>query len=698
MDLKTPIKEAGRVYKMYARRLEKLGIQIIEDFLYHIPFRYEDYSLVSKVKDVQPGEIVTIQGTIAEIKNQYTRRFRTIQRAKVEDETGVIDVTWFNQPFLLKTLRVGEKVSLSGKTELFGKKPVLQSPEYEIMTQKDAEPNTEQRGIHTGRLVPVYPETRGVSSKWLRRQIATILQNQTQNIFEYIPDSIISVHNLLELQNAIRQIHFPNSLDLAKKARQRLAFNELFLIHLAVLKRREAWKKNLKGNPFSISKFKKNIQKFWEKLPFTLTNAQKRAVKEIFADLAAKKPMNRLLEGDVGSGKTVVSAIAMYLAHLNGFQSALMAPTEILAHQHFNTINNLLKPLGVKVALSTGSIKYKVSSIKYAKNKKIHNTKYIIQNTDILVGTHALLSQKINFERLGLVVIDEQQRFGVEQRAIIRAKGKNPHLLTMTATPIPRTVALTLYGDLDLSYLDEMPKGRRIVKTWLVPPHKREGAYGWIKSQLSTFNSQLFIICPFIEESESLQTVKAATTEFNRLKKDVFPNLTLGLLHGKLKRKEKERVLQEFRNGKIDILVATPVVEVGIDIPNATIILIEASERFGLAQLHQLRGRVGRGEKQSYCLLFTESKSQYSHKRLKAMETMYVGAELAELDLKLRGAGELYGTKQHGQEELKIASFSDFKLIEITKREAEKIFPKLSEYPLLLQKVQMITRKTVAPD
>lgn len=681
MDLKTPIKEADRVYKMYARRLEKLGIQTIEDFLYHIPFRYEDYCLISKIANVQPGEIVTIQGTIAEIKNQYTRRFRTIQKAKVKDESGVIEVTWFNQPFLVKTLRVGEKVSLSGKIELFARKPALQSPEHEVINGE---------AIHTGRLVPVYPETRGVSSKWLRRQIATILDNQTQNVFEYLPNSVIDIHNLLKLQNAIRQIHFPKSLELAQKAKYRLAFDELFLTQLKALLRRKEWEKNLIGVPFQISKFRKNIEKFWEKLPFTLTNAQKRAVKEIFADLASTKPMNRLLEGDVGSGKTVVSAIAMYLAHLNGFQSALMAPTEILAQQHFITINNLLNPLEVKVALATGSIKYKVSSIKYAKNKNIHNT-------DILVGTHALLSQKINFQRLGLVVIDEQQRFGVEQRAVIRAKGKNPHFLTMTATPIPRTVALTLYGDLDLSYLDEMPKGRKIVKTWLVPPHKREGAYEWIKKQIAK-GDQVFIICPFIEESESMQTVKAATSEFNRLRKDVFSNLTLGLLHGKLKSKEKDKVLQEFRNGKIDILVATPVVEVGIDIPNATIILIEAAERFGLAQLHQLRGRVGRGEKQSYCLLFTESKSQYSLKRLKAMETMYVGAELAELDLKLRGAGELYGTKQHGAQELKIASFSDFKLIETTRREAEKIFPNLANYPFLLKKLEQSTIKQVSPD
>jgi ATP-dependent DNA helicase RecG len=357
-----------------------------------------------------------------------------------------------------------------------------------------------------------------------------------------------------------------------------------------------------------------------------------------------------------------------------------MAPTEILAQQHFKTVSQLLTPFKIKVGLATGNKKTKTKDF------------------DVMVGTHAVLEKEITFDNLGLVVIDEQQRFGVEQRALIKSKGKNPHLLTMTATPIPRTIALTMYGDLDLSILDEMPRGRKLIKTWLVPAEKRENAYSWIEKQIKDTKSQVFIVCPFIEESETMQTVRAASKEFENLQKNVFKNLKLGLLHGKMKGKEKEEVLGKFRDGKIDILVATPVVEVGIDIPNATIIVIEAAERFGLAQLHQLRGRVGRGDKQSYCLLFTESLNSQTLERLKAMEKHHVGAELAELDLRLRGPGEIYGTMQHGRKMLKIASFSDFDLIQKVKKEAGKIFPKLSAYPRLSEKLKKINLKQVSQD
>lgn len=699
MDLKTPITEAASLYKKYASRLGKLGIKRLYDFLYHIPFRYEDYSLISKIGEVQAGEVVTIQGTVIEIKNEYTKSWKRLQKAKVQDHTGTIDIIWFNQPFLINAIRKGDFVSLSGKIGFFLHKLVMQSPEYEITPTTINSHINYRETIHTGRLVPIYSETYGMSSKWLRRQIFNILEKSKHKLLDHIPYSILENNDLMELNDAIEQIHFPKNLEYVTRAKQRLAFDELFTLQLAAMKRRQNWTKNLIAAPFSIAKFKKNIKSFWEKLPFTLTNAQQRAVKEIYKDLAGKKPMNRLLEGDVGSGKTVVSAIAMYLARLNGYQSVLMAPTEILAQQHYNTISSLLSPLGVKVDLATGSkksIKYQVLSSKH--KNKIHTTKYILHNTDILVGTHAVLSKNIQFDKLGLVVIDEQQRFGVEQRALIRQKGQSPHLLTMTATPIPRTVALTLYGDLDLSYLDEMPRGRKKVLTWLVPQQKRSNAYEWIKKQIKDTKCQAFIICPFIEESESMTTVKAAVKEYERLAREVFPHLNLGLLHGKQKTKEKDIVLEQFRNKEIDILVATPVVEVGIDIPNATIIVIEATERFGLAQLHQLRGRVGRGDKQSYCLLFTETKSESSLTRLKAMETMHVGAELAELDLKLRGPGDVYGTMQHGAALLKIASFSDFSLIEKAKKEAEKIFPKLSQYPLLQEKLKTITLKQISPD
>lgn len=689
MDLSTPTRKLGSIYIRYASALEKLGIEKLEDLLYHIPSRYDDFTLISNIASVQPGETVTIQGTVLEIKNDYTRRIR-LQKAKVADETGEIDITWFNQPFIPKVIRQGDRVSLSGKIDIFGRSLVMQSPEYEIIPQNNADPNADRRTIHTGRLVPVYPLTSGLTSKWLRRQIDKLLRENKDTVTEYLPDEIRKNHNLLPFVDALEQVHFPDNLDNVKKARLRLAFDELFLLQLTALTRKKEWSKNYVSNPFSTDSFQKHIDAFLQKLPFTLTNAQKKAVEEIFSDLSKTKPMNRLLEGDVGSGKTVVAAIAMYLAYLNGFQSVLMAPTEILAQQHHTTISNLLSSLGVKIGLATGSKKFQISSIRQAQDK---NFKF-----QILVGTHAVLSEKVNFDNLGLVVIDEQQRFGVEQRAIIRSKGKNPHLLTMTATPIPRTIALTLYGDLDLSYLDEMPKGRKEIKTWLVPQEKRKGAYEWIKKQMKETDSQVFIICPFIEESESMQTVKAATKEFERLQKEVFKEFRLTLLHGKMKSKEKDRALADFKNKKFDILVATPVVEVGIDIPNATIIVIEAAERFGLAQLHQLRGRVGRGEKQSYCLLFTESKSEQTTKRLKAMEIMHHGAGLAEYDLKMRGPGDLFGTKQHGAVSLKVASFSDFTLIQKARTEAEKIFSQLSKYPSLEEKIKKITMKWVSPD
>lgn len=672
MDLTTPLADAGRVYKMYAKRLEKLGITRMGDFLLHLPHRYDDFTQISPIRSLRVGQAVTVQGELIELKNELTKRYKKLQKAKIQDKTGTLDVLWFNQPFITQTLKVGDIVSLSGRVEFGGKGLALMSPVYEPLDEHG-------KGIHTGRLVPIYPETAGVSSKWLRRQVYNLLTNHKDTLFDHLPEKIRAQLGYVDYKTALSQIHFPDNLEYAQKAKDRLAFDEVFLIQLGAVKRRIEWKQKSQGNPFVIKKFEQKIEDFLSNLPFELTGAQRRALDEIFEDLSKTEPMNRLLEGDVGSGKTIVAGIAIYLAHLNGFQSVLMAPTEILAQQHYASIAKLLEPLKINVAFATGSKKEK------------------IDNFDMLIGTHAVLSEKINYEKLGLVVIDEQQRFGVEQRAIIRNKGANPHLLTMTATPIPRTVALTLYGDLDLSVLDEMPKGRLKIKTWLVPPQKRDGAYEWIEKRIQE-GDQVFIVCPFIEESENMTTVKAAAKEFERLQKDVFPRLKLGLLHGKQKAKEKDAILQEFKNKKLDILVATPVVEVGIDIPNATVIVIEAADRFGLAQLHQLRGRVGRGDKQSYCLLFSESKSPETLTRLKAMETMHSGAALAELDLKIRGAGELYGTLQHGRRWLKIASFGDVGLIEKAKQEAMKIFPELARYPELVKKLEEISAQNVVPD
>ncbi|MFH0863737.1 MAG: ATP-dependent DNA helicase RecG, partial [Candidatus Gottesmanbacteria bacterium] len=638
MNLDTPVQTLFMVGPVYGRRLEKLGIKSIGNMLNHLPHRYEDYSHILAINRAQPGETVTLQAVISQIKNEYTKNGKKIQKALITDGTKELEIIWFNQPFLTRTIKIGDKYNFSGKIDWFGHKIVMISPEYEQLSG-----NRYQLigAIHTGRLVPVYPETYGISSKWLRSRIAPLLIDTVDLLTDYLPQTILQKNNLINYKEAINQIHFPQDKENADLAKNRLAFDELFLIQLASQKRKNEWASELVGHKFQISIFKDKIKQFFEKLPFRLTNAQRKATIEILTDLAKTKPMNRLLEGDVGSGKTVVAAIAIYLSYLNHYQAILMAPTEILANQHFATLKGLLEPLGLKLVLITGHIKSASSNQR--------------QKYDVIIGTHALLYETLLFKNVGLIVIDEQHRFGVEQRTQLKSKGINPHLLTMTATPIPRTVALTLYGELDLSFLDEMPHGRIKIKTWVVPSEKRIAAYEWIKTKVKNTREQAFIICPLIEESETLTTIKAATKEYDHLQKEVFPDIRLGLLHGRLKSKEKEMVLDKFRRGDLDILIATPVVEVGIDIPNATIMMVEGADRFGLAQLHQLRGRVGRANLPSYCLLFSEAKSH----NLKAMEKINIGAKLAELDLKIRGPGEIYGTKQHGIPDLKAASLSD---------------------------------------
>ena len=681
--LQTPVEKLFMIGPTYGKRLKSLGIKTAKDLLYHFPFRYEDFSRIVLIREAREGEKVTVQGIVWEIQNEITKfKAKKITTATVNDGTGEVYVVWFNQPFLVKAIKIGDQISLSGKIEKWGRRLRMVSPEWEIISEK-------KENIHTGRLVPIYPETAKVSSKWLRSRIFPLLKSLISQEKEWLPSQIRLAEGLVDLKTALAQIHFPKNKESAEKARKRFAFEELFLLQLGALERRREWKRQKVKFKLEIRNWKLEIGNYISSLPFQLTDAQKRCIKEILEDLEKETPMNRLLEGDVGSGKTVVAAIAMYAVYLNKYRSALMAPTEILAHQHFQTLKRFLSPFGVKIALQTGSHK------DLTKNKK-QKTK----NYDIIVGTHALLSESLKLEKLALIVIDEQHRFGVAQRAMLKHKAGVPHLLTMTATPIPRTVALTFYGDLDLSLLDEMPKGRKEVQTWVVSPKKRNSAYRWLEEKIRKEKSQAFIICPLIEESESLKSVRAATVEFKRLQK-VFSHLSLGLLHGRMKSQEKNEVLQKFKEGKIDILVATPVVEVGIDVPNATIMVIEGAERFGLAQLHQLRGRVGRGEKKSYCLLFSESKSEKAYKRLKTLEKLHLGHKLAEIDLKLRGPGQIFGTAQHGFLNLKVASLDDLEMIQRARRAAKMIFqkdPSLKKFPPLKKKLETLKISQVEPD
>lgn len=659
MDLNSPIEELPKVGPILTRKFEKLGITTIEDLFYHVPFRYEDYSLITTIDKLRANETATIHAEVVSIKNIYSRRGLKMQIGSIKDETGKITVIWFNQPYLVKTLWPGKILSLSGKIGFFNRKLCLTSPDYEILGE------IEKPTVHTGRLVPIYPETAGLSSRWIRTTILRALNEPELNLKDFLPDEILQKHNLNNLKSALKYVHFPQNLEEAEEGRKRLAFNELLKLQLKSLHRKMDWKKNKLRNKLTIDK--EVINKFVKSLPFKLTNSQEKAISEILSDLTKNVPMNRLLEGDVGSGKTAVAAIAAFAVFANGYQTVIMAPTQILAQQHYETLNKMLTMFNVRISLITSDIK-----------------KIEIGRSDIFVGTHALIHKKVKFDKVALVVIDEQHRFGVEQRAHLVKKSGIPHVLTMTATPIPRTIALTTYGDLDLSALTEMPAGRQKIVTWVVPNQKRENAYDWIKSQVSKFKFQVFIVCPLIElsEVETMQDVKAVTTEYEKLKK-VFSVFKVGLLHGRLKPKEKTQVLNSFRTGKTNILVTTPVVEVGIDIPNATIMVIEAGERFGLAQLHQLRGRVGRGAVKSYCLLFSNYRSGNAFTRLKAMETMDSGFELAELDLKMRGPGEIFGTAQSGFPELKVASWSNYELIKETRDAVEDIIKFPQKYPLM---------------
>ena len=700
MDLKTKVSEISGVGPAYAKRLERIGVETVEDLLFHFPRRYDDYSKSVPIAQIRQNENVSVVGDVWEIKNKKSRRGITVTEAVIADDSGTLKAVWFNQPFLIKTLQQGDRVALAGKLEWSYAGTSMNSPSYEKLDSKV--PNLANLN-HTGGVIPVYSETEGLSSKWLRTKIKPLL-NLVDQIDEYLPEDIWKGQFLPKIQEAIREMHFPTEMDSLNKARERIAFDEMFLLQLAVLEKRKI---SDKDKASKISFDEELTKKFVQSLGFELTEAQRKSAWEILKDIQNDKPMNRLLEGDVGSGKTVVAVMAMLNAAKAGFQGVLLAPTEVLAGQHFESLNKLFNEFDINVALLTGTkvknenLKMKNDNVKVKISKKDMLDEIQKGEVDILIGTHAVLNDDIQFKNLGLVIIDEQHRFGVEQRSRLRKESGDektaPHFLSMTATPIPRTLTLTIYGDLDVSVIDEMPKGRKQVLTRVVPQSKRQDAYGFIRKEVES-GRQVFVICPLIEESDKLG-VKSVESEYKKLKENIFPDLTIGLLHGKLKPKEKEEIMERFfarggsvsggKNEKIDILVSTSVIEVGVDIPNATIMMIEGAERFGLAQLHQFRGRVGRGEHKSYCLLFTESDSEITQKRLEALVNTHSGFDLAEKDLEIRGPGEVFGTHQHGLPDIDMKNLMNIALIKRTRSVAEEFLENndLEKYPLLKEKV-----------
>ena len=655
-----------------AARLSKLGVQTIRDLLYFFPRRHLDYSQRKCIAELEIGQEQTI---LANVWESRVVRLGSQQGTEVTlgDETGNVRVVWFNQPYLAKRFPTNAQIAISGKVAEFKGRPVFESPEWEIIEDKEL--------IHAGRLVPVYSLTSGLYPRQVRNLIKRAIDGWAGKLDDFLPQDIKNHCQLLDLPKAIVQAHYPDDHLLRDAARKRLAFDELFLIQLGVLSKKRNWQEGQPGNALSTNM--EFISKFLSSLPFSLTRAQERVLSEILSDLKQVKPMSRLLQGEVGSGKTVIAMAALFVAVASGYQGALMAPTEILAEQHYYNICRFLSRLSdgfnqesniccydgilsrpITFALLVGKMTEKE---KIAVQQKIRDGEI-----DIVIGTHALIQKGVEFNRLGLVVIDEQHRFGVLQRSALRQKGFNPHVLVMTATPIPRTLALTLYGDLDLSVIDELPPGRQVIKTKWIRNERRSEAYDFIQRQVVA-GHQAFIICPLIEESDNIEA-KAAVAEYERLSCEIFPSLRLGLLHGRMAGDEKDEIMKSFRDGDLDILVSTPVVEVGIDVPNATVMLIEAADRFGLSQLHQFRGRVGRGESQSYCLLISENPSLEGQARLEAIERIHDGFALAEKDLELRGPGEFFGTKQSGLPDLRMARLSDVKLLELCRNEAISIF------------------------
>jgi ATP-dependent DNA helicase RecG len=658
-----------------AKKLAALGIETIDDLIEHFPRRYEDFSDVIKVKSLRPGQ-VTIEVKITSVAGRYVRKGIHITEAIASDDTASVRLVWFNQPYRAGAIKHGQEYYVAGEYALRRNRFSITNPSVELVSDFP---------VNTARIIPVYKETKGLKSNQIRRLIREAL-NLMKDLPEHLPAWLVKQQKLLGYSDAVSEIHFPSSaLDL-EQARNRLSFEEIFELTLAALLNKQ---QNMVEKGLAIPFHEKLAKEFVEQLPFKLTDAQRKVVWQIYQDMQKSQPMNRLIEGDVGSGKTVVAAMASLMVMADGYQVALMAPTEILARQHAETLAKLLGSLGYedKLGLLLGSLKPVA--------KKTVQNKVASGDVKLIVGTHALISEKVDMHKLGLIVIDEQHRFGVEQRKKLQAKaGHMPHVLHLTATPIPRSLALTLYGELDISILDELPPGRQAIKTKIVSPVSKDKLYEEIDQEIKS-GRQMFVVCPLISESE-VRVGMSAEKVYEQLTKKDFKHRKVGLLHGRMKSDDKEKIMGDFIAHKLDILVSTTVIEVGVDVPNATVMLIIGAERFGLAQIHQLRGRVGRGAHQSYCyLMISEPKAPMQ--RLRALEATSDGFKLAELDLQLRGPGAIYGTVQHGALDLRIASLTDTKLIAAARNAAQEFITKkedTSKYPHLVSRVTALRAVT----
>jgi ATP-dependent DNA helicase RecG len=730
MQEKNNLKASARYIKgvgpKKAELLSRIGINTIEDILYYLPKRYEDRSSVVAIKDLKIGENNTVQGEIVSASLRRSKAGVPIFQAVIKDSTGTVNAVWFNRPYLADTMKKGDRLILYGRTELYDRLQLTQ-PEYEVFEEeggdrglegadkgrKLTENGEEGKSLNIGRIVPVYALTEQLTQKYVRSIVFKVLSEYSKVLTEKLPTYIIARQKLVDIKFAIRNIHFPSNFQMLEKAYNRIVFEEFLVLQLALALRKKGTGAASAGAGHSIIAGGLS-EMFKNSLPFELTEGQKKAILDIERDMSKNKPMNRLLEGDVGSGKTVVAAHALTMAIHNGFQAVLMAPTEVLARQHFFTLSELLMPLGVNVVLLIGGMEEKNKKEIYAGIKG--------GSVNIVVGTHALIQEGVEFNRLGLVVIDEQHKFGVRQRAALRNKGikgvnkglegadkgikgvnkglegadkgikgvnkglavdVNPHVLIMTATPIPRTLALTVYGDLDMSVIKEMPKGRKPVVTYWIEEDRRRQMYRFVEEELEK-GRQAYVVCPLIDKgikgrmggeeeavSEEGKKASAAVETFEKLKNEIFKGYEVGLLHGRMNSKEKEKVMKDFKKGKIKVLVSTVVIEVGIDVPNATIMLIENAERFGLSQLHQLRGRIGRGAHESYCILLSNPKTDVAAERLKTIEGTLDGFEIAEVDMDMRGPGEIFGTAQHGLPEIRFGNIArDFDIMEAARKEA----------------------------